>query len=92
MYLYTTVPSPTPSIYINKDEPHLYTNISKVYLTSLRPYKTILLHCSPGLLDKKDCGFWCPCMEINNVSVQYNGGLLLDIILLTQCGYIGEPV
>ena len=30
--------------------------------------------------------FWCPCMEIN-VSVQYNGGLLPDIILLTQCYY-----
>ena len=29
--------------------------------------------------------FWCPCMAINNVSVQYNGGLLPDIILLTQC-------
>ena len=29
---------------------------------------------------------WCPCMAIN-VSVQYNGGLLLDIILLTQCYY-----
>ena len=28
--------------------------------------------------------FWCPCMA-NNVSVQYNGGLLRDIILLTQC-------
>ena len=28
--------------------------------------------------------FWCPCMVIN-VSVQYNGGLLTDIILLTQC-------
>ena len=28
--------------------------------------------------------FWCPCMAIN-VSVQYNGGLLFDIILLTQC-------
>ena len=27
-----------------------------------------------------------------NVSVQYNGGLLPDIILLTRCGYIGEPV
>ena len=25
--------------------------------------------------------FWCPCMAIN-VSVQYNGGLLPDIILL----------
>ena len=27
--------------------------------------------------------FWCPCMAINNVSVQYNDGLLPDIILLT---------
>ena len=27
---------------------------------------------------------WCPCMAIN-VSVQYNGGLLPDSILLTQC-------
>ena len=27
--------------------------------------------------------FWCPCMAIN-VSIQYNGGLLPDIILLTQ--------
>ena len=26
----------------------------------------------------------CPCMEIN-VSVQYNGGLLPDIILSTRC-------
>ena len=25
--------------------------------------------------------FWCPCMA----NVQYNGGLLPDIILLTQC-------
>ena len=30
--------------------------------------------------------FWCPCMAIN-VSVQYNGGLLPDIILLTQSYY-----
>ena len=28
--------------------------------------------------------FWCLCMAIN-VNVQYNGGLLPDIILLTQC-------
>ena len=34
---------------------------------------------------------WCPYMAIN-VSVQYNGGLLSDIILLTQCYSIGEPV
>ena len=29
---------------------------------------------------------WFPCMAIN-ASVQYNGGLLPDIILLTQCYY-----
>ena len=29
--------------------------------------------------------FWCPCMAINVVSVQYDDGLLPDIILLTQC-------
>ena len=29
---------------------------------------------------------WCPCMAVN-VSVQYNGGLLADIILLTQSYY-----
>ena len=31
--------------------------------------------------------FWCPCMAVNNVelSVQYNGGLLPDVILLTLC-------
>ena len=38
---------------------------------------------------------WCPCMAIS-VSVQYDGGLLPDIILLTQCYSdvitIGEPV
>ena len=27
--------------------------------------------------------FWCSCMAIN-VNVQYNGGLLHDVILLTQ--------
>ena len=26
-----------------------------------------------------------------NLSVHYNGGLFPDIILLTRCGYIGEP-
>ena len=29
--------------------------------------------------------FWCPCMAINNINVQYNGGFLPDIVLLTQC-------
>ena len=27
--------------------------------------------------------FWCPCMAIN-VSIQHNGGLLPDIIMLSQ--------
>ena len=30
--------------------------------------------------------FWCLYMAIN-VNVQYNGGFLPDIILLTQCHY-----
>ena len=34
--------------------------------------------------------FWCPYMVIN-VSVKCNGGLLPDVILLTQCDSIGEP-
>ena len=38
-----------------------------------------VLHCLLFLM----C-FWCPYMAIN-VNVQYNGGLLPDIILLTQC-------
>ena len=29
----------------------------------------------------------CPCMAIYVINVQYNGGLLHDIILLTQCYY-----
>ena len=28
--------------------------------------------------------FWCPYMVINVVSVQYNGGFLPEIILLTR--------
>ena len=49
-----------------------------------------------GLLVQKYCIitslllFWCPYMVIN-VSVQCNGGLLPDIILLTLCDSIGEP-
>ena len=38
--------------------------------------------------------FWCSCMAINVINIQYNGGLLPDIILLTQANVIsiGEPV
>ena len=38
-----------------------------------------VLHCLLFLMF-----FWCPYMAIN-VNVQYNGGFLPDIILLTQC-------
>ena len=30
---------------------------------------------------------WCPCMAINVVSVQHNGGFLPGIVLLPQCYY-----
>ena len=37
--------------------------------------------------------FWCPCMAISVSEHQYNGGVLPDIILLTQCYFhLGEPV
>ena len=38
--------------------------------------------------------FWCTCTAINNpINVQYDGGFLLDIMLLSRCYYhiIGEP-
>ena len=38
-----------------------------------------VLHCLLFLMF-----FWCPYMAIN-VNVQYNGGFLPDIVLLTQC-------
>ena len=34
-----------------------------------------------------DCLVHFPCMAIDVSSVQYNGGFLPDIILLTQCYY-----
>ena len=34
--------------------------------------------------------FWCPCVAINVSVHYYNGGLLPDIILLTQCYYHRE--
>ena len=55
-------------------------------------YKSILLlHCLMVVVYYIVSGlfllcFWCPCMA-SNVSVQYNGGFLPDIILLTQCYY-----
>ena len=39
-----------------------------------------VLHCLLFLMF-----FWCPYIMAINVNVQYNGGFLPDIILLTQC-------
>ena len=55
------------------------------YITSGFAFTTTMfdgkLHCSPVLFLLV---FWCPRMTFN-VSIQYNGGLISDIILLTQC-------
>ena len=49
-----------------------------VFLSSV--FDDVLLVCLPFC--------WCPCMAIHVVSVQYDGGLLPDnILLLTQCYY-----
>ena len=42
----------------------------------------VVVVCSTMFLSVKVL-FWCACMAINNVGVQYNGGLLPDIMLLT---------
>ena len=52
--------------------------------------KQLLLYRSLELLVQKSCITRCPYMVIN-VSVQRNGGLLPDIILMTLCDSIGEP-
>ena len=37
--------------------------------------------------------FWCPCMVINVIvyQVQYNGGFIPELIMLTLCAFIGNP-
>ena len=87
-------------INISGVSPRHYTAVDPRLLTSRNPFKyhvealsfqpmkqyiitTMLgmLYCIISVL----LFVWCPCMAIN-VSVQYNGGLLPDIIrLLTQC-------
>ena len=48
----------------------------------------VVVVCTTIFLFVKVSFTWCPCVAINVVvSVQYNGGLLPDIILLTQCYY-----
>ena len=38
------------------------------------------------------CFARCPCLAINVVSVPYHGGFIPDMILLTQCGTLGNPI
>ena len=70
---------------------HRGTRLNAMYqveVLSLQPMKQYIittlfddvLHCFCFVF------VWCPCMAIN-ISVQYNGGLVPDIILLTQCYY-----
>ena len=52
------------------------------YTSSVEPTTTVFMFCYD----------WWPCMVIN-ISVQYNGGFIPDIILLTRkvTTIIGEP-
>ena len=66
-------------------------------LPSTQHQTPFLTYRSLELLDQKYCIimtslllFWCPYMVID-VSVQCNGGVLPDIILLTLSDSIGEP-
>ena len=60
----------------------MYNNLSNYVLHCF--WMVLVVVCTKMFLFVKD--FWCPCMTII-VSVQYNRGLLPDIILLTQCYY-----
>ena len=51
------------------------------YIITTTMDNDVLQHCYCFVFD-----VWCPCMAVN-VSVQYDGGLLSDIVLLTQCYY-----
>ena len=62
----------------------MYNNLSN-YVLIIHCFRMVLVVvCTPILfllvLKKNEC----PCMAVN-VSVQYSGGFLPDIILLTQC-------
>ena len=53
-----------------------------IYSLSILPLPCVMVYyIASGVLSMF---YWRPCMAIN-VSIQYNGGLLPDIILLTQC-------
>ena len=52
-----------------------------MYITTINTMCDGVLHCLWFVFNVFRV---CPCMAIN-VNVQYNGGLLPDIILLTEC-------
>ena len=64
--------------------------IIMVLLCCAVPVSMIVLDLSLSFDDVSVClpFCWCPCMAIN-ASVQYKGGFLPDIVLLTQCYYHG---
>ena len=66
----------------NKWEGNTTHNNSVVLVSMIVLYLSLLL--DDVLVCLRFC--WCPCMAIN-VSVQYDGGFLSDIVLLTQCYY-----
>ena len=60
----------------------VFTAYVIVYQVLLLPYLIMYYHIVFVLFL---LSFWCPCMAINvSIVLQYNGGLLPDIILLTQ--------
>ena len=69
-----------PDVSFKKNEEEAIPHGGKKYLGTIKPStRMILVHVQGAGT--------CPCMEIN-VSVQYNGGLLPDIILSTPCVFL----
>ena len=69
-------------VYLDYEDSHHHGPLSAVLVSIIVLNLSLLfddvLFCLPFC--------WYPCMAIN-VSVQYDGGFLPDIILLTQCYY-----
>ena len=78
-------------IFLSLNILYTYTHCLKKNLNAARPSEHPPVRGKNVKTFRWDHGlFWCPCMAIT-VSVEYNGGFLPDIILLTLCDYIGEP-
>ena len=72
-------------LYVMTIHTYIHTYIHTVVWNSY-----VKLFCTTRFTVFLDSGFGVPAWRFN-LSVQYNGGLLPDIILLARCGYIGEP-